>query len=634
MGHVVNPYLFRLNYTVFWNISIFSKKKFSIFIDLKSLLIYNFFNTFFNSYKNIRRIKLRLLKIKISFYCNTIKIFFFFVKHKNMNKNFKKMFNNFEINYYFFENLKYINNYFWLYSYKNEKTLDQMRNFKIINLDFLDIKQDKKKLREKNLSEFTDHNNTLNDFFFKKKINLLFTKNYKNNLKKINSKYKKKKPLNYFFEKKFNSQSVFDTLNLTKKLIYKNYKKLIQYFYDFELINFKNDQYFKFNNFSLYKNNLKNYHDSKVKNVRRLNRKIKKLKKKKFWKKIKMRKFVYKKINPRIKLERIKLKDYIFDLNEYKDIKQKEYRYKKFKRYEFYKKNFFFINIKKKKEKHNNYFGNNYFSIFFKNKNVKRAYYTNWTSLFNNLPFNLSVSKKKSLSFDKINNNKKKIYMRGRMRRKRIVLINSVNKKKHNKNFNFNRINILKKKKFSLKNILLKKKKIGLINIAKGKKNFLHLVNKNFKNNLKIIYDKYLLFNFIKKFLKLKLYVYNVFNRIYLFNVSSVLTVCLKRYTRWKFTADFLNDLIIVRLKQKFFIKSIMKFIIKYLNKKVTKNKIKGYAILLKGRFSRKDRAVFEWKKRGKTKKTNKMHIIDFSNKSVNLTYSKAAINIWITRSV
>ena len=37
-----------------------------------------------------------------------------------------------------------------------------------------------------------------------------------------------------------------------------------------------------------------------------------------------------------------------------------------------------------------------------------------------------------------------------------------------------------------------------------------------------------------------------------------------------------------------------MKFVIKYLNKKVIKNKIKGYAILLKGRFSRKDRAVFE----------------------------------------
>ena len=75
-----------------------------------------------------------------------------------------------------------------------------------------------------------------------------------------------------------------------------------------------------------------------------------------------------------------------------------------------------------------------------------------------------------------------------------------------------------------------------------------------------------------------------------------------------------------------------MKFIIKYLDKKIVKNKIKGYAILLKGRFSRKDRAAFEWKRNGKSKKINKLDLIDFSNKSVNLKYSKASISIWITK--
>ena len=133
MGHVVNPHLFRLNYTVFWNISIFSKKKFSMFIDLKSLLIYNFFNTFFNTYKNIRKIKLRIIKIKISFYCNTAKVFFFFIKHKNMNKNFKKMFNGYDINYYSFKNFKNMDNFIYLYNYnKNKNFFQSIKKMKIL----------------------------------------------------------------------------------------------------------------------------------------------------------------------------------------------------------------------------------------------------------------------------------------------------------------------------------------------------------------------------------------------------------------------------------------------------------------------------------------------------------------------
>jgi len=125
MGHVVNPHLFRLNYTVFWNISTFSKKKkFSIFIDLKSLIIYNFFTDYLNNYETIRKIKLRILKIKVSFYCNNIKIFFFFVKHKNLNRNFKKMFyKGWKVNNYYFKKLSYLDDFFLLnnngYSFAN-----------------------------------------------------------------------------------------------------------------------------------------------------------------------------------------------------------------------------------------------------------------------------------------------------------------------------------------------------------------------------------------------------------------------------------------------------------------------------------------------------------------------------------
>ena len=380
------------------------------------------------------------------------------------------MFNNYEMNYYFFKNIKYTNNFFWLYNYKNKKNLNKICDFKIMDSNSFDIKRNKKiKTLNKILIEHTDIGFKMNNFFLKKKINLLFVKNYKNNFKKNNFRSIKKNFLSFFLKKKLSTRSVFDVLNLNKKLIYKNYEKIIKYFYDFEYLNFKNEQYFNLNNLKLYENYMKNYYSSKLNDIKRFRRKTRKEKKKKFWKKVKMRTFVHKKIHLKVNFKKIKLKEYIYGLRDYfASSNRKRYLHRKFKKLYTYKKTFFFLNINKKR-KHNNYFSNIYSNTFFKKKKIRHSINDYSVVLpINKFFYNLCVSKKKQVYINKINNNNKKIYTRYRRRRvKSIFLINDISKKKFNKKSNFSRFYILKKKKkkkkAKLKKNFVKRKKNGII---------------------------------------------------------------------------------------------------------------------------------------------------------------------------
>ena len=70
------------------------------------------------------------------------------------------------------------------------------------------------------------------------------------------------------------------------------------------------------------------------------------------------------------------------------------------------------------------------------------------------------------------------------------------------------------------------------------KEDYKSLINDNLKFNLKIIFDKFLLFNFFKIFLKLKKKIFKYLNKVFFFNINSILTICLKKYSRNRFTAD------------------------------------------------------------------------------------------------
>ena len=642
MGHVVNPHLFRLNYTIFWNISTFSKKKFSIFIDLKSLIIYNFFNDYLNNYKNIRKIKLRVLKIKISFYCNNIKIFFFFIKHKNLNRNFKKMFsNNFKLNRNYMKKLFYLNDFFLLNNDKylfNENDSYHDILYKEYNLS---VKNSLFKNKIINLKTIKKYYKKKSNYFFKKKSNFLF----------INSK-EKNLDFNYILDANkynfrvdcnvktiINYKSLFENMNNFKNLINKNFAGILSYYYNYEYADFNFSNFFDILNYNMYENFL----EKKVPNVPIFNNEKEEI----FLEKERIIRYLNKKKNVKIfnlNFEKPNFEEYVEKIISRRNKNNKDYkRFKKKRFLRFFVKDLFFLNIKKV-SKSKNFFANKYFKWFYKKKKLfKRSLVEINKDMFN---YRYKESKivdqaKKKIFIKNKYKNFRKIFLNDRLGNALIFRSagkNNNNILKENNLFNSEKLKYNIDENEDNYDNFEDLSNISEFNQAescvKKKKNYVILISENLKFNLEIIKNKFLLFNFIKIFLKLKKKMYNVFNRIYLNNISVIITICLKKYSRWKFTADYLNDLIIVRLKQNYRIRDIMRFIIKYLNRILKKKRIIGYAILLKGRFSRKDRAVYQLKRFGKTKKTNKVSIIDFSNKSVNLTYSKAAISIWVTRHI
>ena len=646
MGHVVNPHLFRLNYTVFWNISTFSKKKFSIFIDLKSLIIYNFFNDYLNNYKNIRKIKLRILKIKISFYCNNIKIFFFFIKHKNLNRNFKKMFNNnFKLNKHYIRKLFYLNDSFLLNNDKylfNENDAYQNIIYKEYNLNDKNNLFKNKTIDFKNLKKH--YKQKKNYFFNEKKLNKLFVNTNEKN--SDYSSYMDANRHNHFWSYKIKKISdfnmLFETVNKYKTLMNKNFAEILAYYYNFEYSKLRLSNFFTVFNYNMYTS----YIERKIPFIPILTDDKREF----FSYKEKAIAYVNREENKKIfnlNFKKLKFSEYVDKIISRRNRFNKNYKRFKKRRFEkFFKKSFFFINIKKKNIKYKNYFANKYFKLFYKKKKIEgsciffmRKYRFNYKKL-RGLRVNNDIKKKK-LFKKKKHKNFKKLCIKSRSKKQLFPkYASSINTTLEKNCFKFpkKRIKLIKKywNEYDVENsddLLDVEEYISAKKCIK-KENCVNLSSMNLKLNLKIIKNKFLLFNFIKIFLKLKKKMYAVFNRIYLNNIAVIITICLKKYSRWKFTADYLNDLIIVRLKQSHRIKDIMKFIIKYLNRILRKKRIIGYAILLKGRFSRKDRAVYQLKRFGKTKKTNKVSIIDFSNKSVNLTYSKAAISIWVTRHI
>ena len=643
MGHVVNPHLFRLNYTVFWNISTFSKKKFSIFIDLKSLIIYNFFNDYLNNYKNIRKIKLRILKIKISFYCNNIKIFFFFIKHKNLNRNFKKMFNNnFKLNRHYMKKLFYLNDYF-LFS-NNKYSFYENDNYQDILYEEhnLNIKNSLFKNKVINLKTIRKYYKKRNSYFLKKKSNFLFiNSNEKNSdFNYILDANRYNFRVDYNVKAIINYKSLFENMDKLKNLINKNFALILSYYYNYEYSDFNFSNFFDTLNYSMYENFL----EKKVPNVPIFRNEKEEV----FLEKEKIIRYLNKKRNLKIfnlNFEKPNFEEYVEEIISERNKDNKDYkRFKKKRFLRFFTKNFFFLNIKKKIAKSKSFFANKHYKLFYKRKKIfKRSLVEIDKDMFN-------YKYKEAIIVDKI---KKNIFIKNKYKNFKKIILNdqlenvltfksadkNVTFLKENSLFNSEKIKYYIEENEDEENYdnfedLLNINELSQAEDCVKKEKYVTLLSENLKLNLKIIKNKFLLFNFIKIFLKLKKKMYAVFNRIYLNNIAVIITICLKKYSRWKFTADYLNDLIIVRLKQSHRIKDIMKFIIKYLNRILRKKRIIGYAILLKGRFSRKDRAVYQLKRFGKTKKTNKVSIIDFSNKSVNLTYSKAAISIWVTRHI
>jgi len=93
-------------------------------------------------------------------------------------------------------------------------------------------------------------------------------------------------------------------------------------------------------------------------------------------------------------------------------------------------------------------------------------------------------------------------------------------------------------------------------------------------------------------------------------------------------TADMFSEAIIIQLLRKKKITDIIRSCIYFLTRYYVKKRIGGYHILFSGRFTRKDRAMFRWHKKGKYTRSNRIVFIDYSNKRVALKYSSCAFKI------
>ena len=152
-------------------------------------------------------------------------------------------------------------------------------------------------------------------------------------------------------------------------------------------------------------------------------------------------------------------------------------------------------------------------------------------------------------------------------------------------------------------------------------------------------------FSYIKKKFSLLLKFFFFYNKIYIlkkkFVVQAKLLVSfftkINVYffirTKYKFqvTAELVAEFLVLWfIKKKFSVKEILGTLLNFLKKNFASKSIGGYAILMRGRFSRKDRAMYSWKKLGAMPLSHRISNVDYCNRWVPLKYSQCAFKVYI----
>ena len=161
-------------------------------------------------------------------------------------------------------------------------------------------------------------------------------------------------------------------------------------------------------------------------------------------------------------------------------------------------------------------------------------------------------------------------------------------------------------KKKSFRYIYVKKKFFLLLN-------FFYLYNKIYTLKKKFIIQASLLVNFFTK-----INVYFFIRSQFSFQISAELV------------AEFL---VLWFLKKKFTVKEILGTLLSFLKKSFAIKNIGGYAILMRGRFTRKDRAMYSWKKMGAMPLSHRISNVDYCNRWIPLKYSQCAFKVYILKN-
>lgn len=72
--------------------------------------------------------------------------------------------------------------------------------------------------------------------------------------------------------------------------------------------------------------------------------------------------------------------------------------------------------------------------------------------------------------------------------------------------------------------------------------------------------------------------------------------------------------------------------IMRILNFFKKKFRLRGFKLLLAGRFLRRDRATFIWRSKGSVPLSTKLSKIDFASRSIQMKYSRPIAKLWLCK--
>lgn len=193
----------------------------------------------------------------------------------------------------------------------------------------------------------------------------------------------------------------------------------------------------------------------------------------------------------------------------------------------------------------------------------------------------------------------------------------------------------IKKKRFKGSLLIFKQGEKFFFNIFKvffrNKKNFQLKLKKQFKVFMKIFYFfivKKIIF-FVEKIFWGSIKNLLIFNLIKLCSHSKIFINFFFLDPEY-LDSNFLIQFLIIRLRQGISFQSLFFKINNMLFKFLSKNRLLGFKIALKGRFTRRQRASFFWKRVGRVSLNDKLSFIDFSSDSIILKYGLCSLKLWL----
>ncbi len=156
------------------------------------------------------------------------------------------------------------------------------------------------------------------------------------------------------------------------------------------------------------------------------------------------------------------------------------------------------------------------------------------------------------------------------------------------------------------------------------------------KKRIVLKYSRKLFFLFLKnKILKV---FWNNFKDMLNFYVSKILVsgknfvnIFILGLSKMNVNASIISEFFFIRLKQYYTIWEVLKninFLFRILMRK--KKIVRGYKIMCSGRFSRKQRATYNWKSFGSLALSTVKSKLDYSYRTIALKYSSITIKVWV----